>query len=123
MKILNYVTLLLSLSIIVPNTFLTEVSAAPLVRLRVVKGPIGTWESSLKGIHVSQAVVTVKNTSAATAEGVTVILKVPGGKEVMMDGPGTLEKYETAEYTMKKKTPSASRGKLWVKFKCKNCRK
>lgn len=102
---------------------LAEASRAPLVRLRVVNGPIGRWESSLKGFHVTQATVKVKNTSAAAAKGISVFLKVPGGREVKMEGPSSLEKYEVAEYTMSKSTPSLKRGKLWVRFKCKNCRK
>lgn len=100
-----------------------SLQADELVRLRAIDGPVGTWENSSNGLALTKATVRVKNTSAATAHNVQVILKVFRGKEVPLSGPVVLEKYQEAEFSMNSKIPVTRGARLSVRFECDNCRK
>jgi hypothetical protein len=113
-------------NILVALIFLVVVfslQADELVRLRAIEGPVGTWENTSNGLSLTKATVRVKNTSAATAHNIQVILKVYRGKEVPLRGPFVLEKYQEADFSINSKIPVTAGTRLSVRFKCDNCRK
>jgi hypothetical protein len=85
--------------------------------------PIGTFETWRWGTELRQASVEVRNVGEVEAKGVRVSVILPDGQVVVVHGPSSLAKNESATYSGGGWQQVVSTKKLRAEASCSNCRK
>ena len=92
-------------------------------RLRIATEPVWMLESAGAMVQVKSGEVIIKNVGRKTAQGVQVVLNVPGktANTIKMAGPETLEPGSSGAYKLDEK-PFVKRGTpLNIRIRCENC--
>ncbi len=91
-----------------------------LTRLRLRGEPVGDWEKR-DTLRLRKISATIANVGDVRATQVRVIAVIPGGREVLLVGPGELERNATARYQLELNESVTSKEKIKVKVSCENC--
>ena len=106
----------------VEDTPAQDSERAEMTKLRIVGKPEGEWHYG-RQLRLRYISANVKNVGRVTAERVSVVIKIPGGERVELNGPESLEPNEKRLFSAKTNKVIIKEGKLKGKASCYNCRR
>lgn len=109
------------LVVITPSLPEAPTGGPRLTTLRLVGAPKGIWEYGT-GITLRRVSVELRNVGSVVAEQVVVYVQVPGGKEIVLQGPSALPPNKVGSYHAEVGVAVQSSEILRARVACANCR-